>query len=766
MTLLDWLIVGLPVAVIMFIGWYVRRYIVGVSDYLVCGRICHRYVIATSTMADAIGLVTLAALVEVHYQTGFSLSFWRGFLLPLTMLLSLYGYGTYRFRQTRVMSLGQFIEMRYSRSLRIFSCFIRSAAEMAANIIMPAIAARFFINFLGLPQHMIICNIRIPTFMLIVLVLLVLAITLICMGGQLAIVITDTIQGLICLPLIAVFIVFIFYKFSWNTEILPVIADRVGGESFINPYDIKNLRDFNIFMIIVSITNSFLHPISGMTGGNNSAVSAHEAKMAGILGTWRSALIAIFYALIAICIITVMNHQKYADDAKNIRVNISQTIADELILSETERSAFMDKIRSIPTQTHTIGQDTPLSRQKNLDTVYFETAQSEFGLDGKGSSNTQQYITLFRQLMLPATMRYLLLPGMLGLFCLMIILFIISTDTGRIYSASSTLVQDCIVPFYKSENLPPERHILWIRLISIGVGIFFFFGSFYMAQLDYIQLFVQVVYGMWMGGCGPMLTFGLYGRFGTAAGAWASLLSGMFTNFFGIILQRNWADEIYPWLEQHQLVDAVGNFLSAVSRPFNPWIVWEMNRLRFPINSYEIYFIAMLTSLVVYVIVSYLTCRRPFNLDQMLHRGIYAVEGEDIPAPKLTWKALRNRIIGITPEYTRGDKVIAWSVIFYTFIYKFFAAFVIVLIWNVFMPWKVEWWGSYFFVTILVIPGICALLTTVWFSIGSTIDLYRMFRDLRNRIGNPLDNGMVEGHVSLVDKARFDETAKKQEEKQ
>jgi hypothetical protein len=32
-----------------------------------------------------------------------------------------------------------------------------------------------------------------------------------------------------------------------------------------------------------------------------------------------------------------------------------------------------------------------------------------------------------------------------------------------------------------------------------------------------------------------------------------------------------------------------------------------------------------------------------------------------------------------------------------------------------------------------------------------------MFKDLEKRIANPLDDGRVEGHVSLADKARFDE---------
>ena len=75
----------------------------------------------------------------------------------------------------------------------------------------------------------------------------------------------------------------------------------------------------------------------------------------------------------------------------------------------------------------------------------------------------QQIKTIFRQLMLPATMRHVLPPGLIGLFAMMIVLFILSSDDSRIYSASSTLVQDCVVPFYKNENLSPEKHIFYIK---------------------------------------------------------------------------------------------------------------------------------------------------------------------------------------------------------------------------------------------------------------------------------------------------------------
>ena len=765
MSWFDWLITLVPLAAVMWLGFYSTKYIRGVSDFMVAGRVCRRYVISTANMANSLALVTLVAYVESHYRTGFAMTFWNSLILPLTIMVALSGWCLYRFRETRAMSLGQFLEMRYNRSLRIFACFLRSIAEIMANIIMPAIAARFFIYYLGLPQHLNIFGWQCPTFLLVVAITLILAITLICLGGTLSIVVTDTLQGIIFFPVVLIFIIFVLYKFSWTTEIMPVMADRVAGESFINPFDVQNLRDFNLFQLITIIMATLLHTASGFTGGSNAAASAHEAKMGSILGSWRGAFSTVCYVVFAVAIITVMNHINFAKDAKIIRDSISSEIAEELISTPEERKEFNQKISSIPEIRHKIGVDKPLSQDSNPDQVYFDEAGRHFGKDGEGNYKTQQYKTIFRQLMLPATMRYLLPPGLIGLFCMMIVLFILSSDDSRIYSASSTLVQDCVVPFYKNENLSPEKHIFYIRFISILVGVVFLLGSYFMAQLDYISLFVSIMYGMWLGGCGPMIIFGFYSRFGTTAGAWSSLLCGMGINMSGILIQRNWAKHIYPFLEEHGLVDAVGNFLHTVSSPFNPIVVWEMNPLKCPVNSYEFYFIAMIVSIVVYLAVSWLTCKEPFNLDRMLHRGKYAIEGESKPAVfKWSVKNVFARLIGITPEYSKGDKVIAWSVFSYSIIYQFFISVVVVLVWNIFYKWPVRWWGYYFLITFLIIPAICAAITTVWFGICGTRDMFRLFKDLENRVDDPLDNGMVDGHVSLADKAKMEALDKEKTE--
>ena len=760
MGLIDWLIVIIPVTFVIGMGFFSRRYIRGVADYLAAGRVCGRYIISVGDVANSLSIIGLVAYVEVHYKTGFGLAFWGGMVGPLGMIMGLTGYCVYRFRETKAMSLGQFLEMRYNRPFRIFAASLRSISEMLANMIMPAIAARFFIYFLDLPHTFQLFGLELPTFMVVVVINLIIAIGIICMGGTLALIITDAIQGMFCFPLIAIFVVFILYKFSWSNEIIPVMMDRVQGESFLNPYDLTHLRDFNLFFVVISVFTSIIHRASWIGAGNSSAAkSPHEQKMAGLLGTWRNSVTMIFYVLIAVTIVTLMNHGNWAPEAKLVRDNVSTHIAEELISDNANRSIFNETITALPEQIHKIGVDQPLSQEENLDTPLLNTAHTmfkEFEGEATGNAKFQEFRTLYHQMMLGSSMRQMLPPVLLGLFCLLMVLAMISTDDTRIYSATITLTQDVIMPLRK-KPFTPKQHVWVLRAVAIGIGIFFFCGSYFMAQLDYINLFVTIMCSLWLGGCGPVMIFGLYSRFGTTAGAFTSLIVGMVISVFNILVQRNWAEIVYPWLVKINAIEPISKFLTTVSKPLNPYIVWEMDPVKFPINSYELYFMTMLVTLFLYCVVSYFTMKEPFNLNRMLHRGIYNLDHDKKERFQWSFKTAFNKLLGITKEYTTGDKIIAWSIFGYSFVFVFICSFVFVVIWNAFSPWPVEWWGKFFFIIYLIIPTIMAVISTFWFGIGGIIDLRRMFINLEKRVSNHLDNGQVDGHISIADKVQFEQ---------
>ena len=759
---LDWLIIILPVSFVLYMGWYARRYVVQVSDFLSAGRLCGRYLISIADIANGLSIMGLVAYVEVHYRTGFALTFWQNLTMPLGVVLSLTGFVTYRFRETKAMSFGQYIEMRYSRKLRVFASALRSSSEVLANMIMPAIAGRFFIYYLGVPQYFTVFGLEIPTFNVLILICLSMAIGIICMGGTLALVITDSIQGLFCYPIMATFVGFILYKFSWNDQIIPVLTDRVANQSFLDPYDISELRDFNLFFVGVTLITTVVNRGSWIGAGNStSAKSPHEQKMASLLGTYRGSLNSIFYILIAVALIAYFNHKDFAPQAKEIRDSISERVAEGLMHAPKHqelRKTVVEAMHKRGPIVHNIGVDSALSEEANLDTIYLAEVKqaidnNQADLPEANAKMYQQFRTLYHQMMTAVGVRHMLPPGLSGLFCLLMIMAMISTDDTRIFSSALTITQDVVMPFIK-KPLTPVQHLWVIRGVAICVGIAFYIGSTMMSQLDYINLFISSMTTLWTG-AGSMVMLGLYTRFGTTAGAWASLLSGMFISTGYIFLKQYWTS-LYQFLDDRGWADNVGRVLEVCSAPFEPIIVWRMNPTKCPVNAYEVTLIVLIVTLLTYIIVSKLTCKTPFNLDRMLHRGKYNLDNDNKTVSKWTWRTLAGKLIGITPDYTTGDRVIAWALFIYSIIYRFGFSFIAVLIWNSIQPWPVEWWSYYFLIVFMVVPGIIAVIVTFWFGIGGVIDMRQLFRDLKQRVINTLDNGMVEGNMSLADKKELE----------
>ncbi|OQC13519.1 MAG: sodium/panthothenate symporter [Lentisphaerae bacterium ADurb.Bin082] len=748
---LDWLITLVPMALIMALAIYSKKYVRGVVDYLAAGRVAGRYVISVGDMASALSVITLVALVEVNYQTGFALSFWSNIIAPISIIMALTGYCVYRFRETKALSIGQFLEIRYNRPFRIFASTLRTISEMMCNAIGPAVAAKFFLYFLGIPNTIQIFGVNVSTFLLAVGIVLILALILLLPGGRISLLITDCFQGLLSYPIFVLVILFIFVTFSWPKEIAPAMLNRVPGESFLNPFDIAKLRDFNVFGLIVGIMSCILNRASWI--GNDTTTSGrtpHEQKMAGLLGSWRNGFSMMMCTLIAVMIVTVMTHENHSATAHEIRQTLSTRVAKEVITDPQELTHFNAEMAMLPPMTSKTEEMKPFSRADNPDTPYFDKAASVLGDSPEGNLTLQKYKSLYSQMMLSIAMRKMLPIGLMGLFCLLMFMLLVSTDDSRIFNSSSTIVQDIIVPLRK-EPLGPKTHVRAVKIVSVLVAIFFFIVSAFFVQLDYIQMFLVIMQAVWFGGAGPVMIFGLYSRFGTSAGAFASIIVGSGITAGGLILQRTWAAHIYPFLQNRQWVEPLDALLRKLSGSFEPYILWRMDPLKFPLNSYELFFLAMIGGILAYIIVSLITMREPYDLDRMLHRGIYSVDGEKTIKSPWSLRNVFSKLIGITPEYTRGDRIIAWSVFFYSIVWNVGLCFIGVLIWNLVSPWPNKYWSRYFFVVHIGVAAIIGVISTVWFITGGVIDLKRLFRDLAAREDNPLDDGRVEDNVSVAD---------------
>jgi len=143
----------------------------------------------------------------------------------------------------------------------------------------------------------------------------------------------------------------------------------------------------------------------------------------------------------------------------------------------------------------------------------------------------------------------------------------------------------------------------------------------------------------------------------------------------------------------------------------------------------------------------------------MLHRGPYAIAGEHkVAESAMTRRRFSfSRLIGITPEFTTGDKAISLSL----FIYRiaWFILVAVITIWNLprVVPeewhWPEHWWVNFWRVTGIWLPFVIAIVMVVWFTWGGVRDIQQLFVRLRTTQKNALDDGTVVGHKNLDEAA-------------
>jgi hypothetical protein len=699
------------------------------------------------------------------------------------------------------MTVGQFLEIRYSRRFRLFAGLLQSVSGVLNFALFPAVGARFIVYFCGLPAATEILGMAFPTFALVMAVFLSLEAFIAIKGGQITTIVTNCVQGLLSYPLYLVIVAFILLKFSWFKDMAPALLDRPPGKSLINPFDIAALRDFNLLYVIIGILSGFINRMSwsGNLGYSVSAKNAHEQKMAGVLGTWRSGFEGMMFLLLAIIGLTYLNSDKFQDGARGAvacrtelavkAVNdvvagaelapVRREIVDYLKTGEVTPGlqAMLDRTAAIKVQeeaqrarmryvaddgaapaatevTAAATASIPNASEEKHRAREARVQQARDALQSVTPGASQTFGTIFGQMRVPMALRYILPVGIIGIFAFLCIFQMISCDTSYILSWSSIIVQDVILPCRRRPFTPKEQ-IRLLRILIACVAAFAFVFSFFFGQVDYILMFFAITGAIWLGGSGPCIVGGLYWKRGTAAGAWTALIAGSSLSVLAIVVQKYWVGRIYPWLYDRDLVNTAAFWLERCSAPFEPIIKWRMSSEKFPINSQEVYGITLLISIGLYVIVSLITSRRGrvFNMDRMLHRGIYHREGIRVERPRFAFRSIIHRLIGIDNQYSRGDRVLAWSVFAWSFGWGFLCCFVGVAVWNVISPWGNRGWTLWFFINHFLVAGAVGAISTVWFTIGGTRDLRRLFRDLARRESNDLDDGRVVGPVSADDAA-------------
>ena len=663
MHALDWGIVGALLAVLFAAALYTRRFARSVSGFLAAERCGGRYLIATASAMAGTGVISLVYWFELHYEVGFAGVWWSSLTEPALIVIALSGWIVYRFRQTRAMTLAQFFEMRYSRNFRVFAGLVACGAGIINFGIFPAVGARFFIALCGLPAQVSVGGLEISTFALLMAGLLSTALVFTFLGGQIAVMLTDFLQGAFANLVFVVVIVFLLVMFRWE-HIAEVLAAAPADRSLTHPFHIDASNEFDLWYFVIAVFVVFytFNGWQGTQGYQCCAKDPHEAKMAGILYGWRFRVLLIITVVAPIAIHTLLQHPEFGEQAATVRQALES-----------------------------IEAPTP-----------------------------QQKATLQNQLRTPYALAAVLPMGLMGLLCAAMLAAFISTHDTYLHSWGSIFVQDVVLPFRK-RPFTTRQHLWLLRLSILGVAIFVFLFSLLIKPTQFIAMFLAITGAVFVGGAGAVIIGGLYWKRGTAAGAWAAMLTGMTLSALGIAAK------------QTDTAVFVANVEDGAS-----WFWSAGLYLKEGLTGQELTFWAIVLAVAAYVCVSLLTRDPHLDMDRLLRRGRYAVAGDESLAPRRPRNWAER--LGIDREFTGGDKVVAAVSVGWPVVWTIL--FVVVTVWNLLAEWPDAWWLGFWRIWTWVFLG-GALTITTWFTIGGFKDVRYLFRELRRRRADPRDDGRV-----------------------
>jgi SSS family solute:Na+ symporter len=226
MHLIDWLGVIIPLIAVFSIAFYTKRFVKGVADFLAGGRAAGRYLLANARGASDAGLTNALARFEMVLISGLVLNFWDLVSMPVILLVGISGFVIYRFRETRALTMAQFLETRYSQAYRIYMGALAFVSGILNYGVFPAIASRFFVFFLDLPLTVA----GIPTHILIMAVYLTVALIILLVGGQVTLMVADCVEGIFShlVYMILVIVVFMLIRWDQMVEVLAKFRQVLG----------------------------------------------------------------------------------------------------------------------------------------------------------------------------------------------------------------------------------------------------------------------------------------------------------------------------------------------------------------------------------------------------------------------------------------------------------------------------------------------------------------------------------------------------------
>ena len=684
--LVDWLIVFVALVGMFYSVSLSSGLMKSVTDFLSAGRTAGRYLISVSSGVAGLGAISVVMFLEMGYIAGFSLAWWGLSQGIIILMLTMSGWVIYRFRSTRCLTLAEFFEKRYSRKFRIFTGIVAFTAGIINFGIFPAVGAQFFISYCDLPESVI----GVPVFPLVMIILLSISLYFVYTGGQIAVIIADFFQGIFATFVLTIVVLYLFFSVGWDQvshslEQTPLklakeeIMKLKKDESYINlSYEEKEKRKNQI----------------DEKYQNSSRINPFKTSNVEDFNFWYFliGIIGVMYGTMG-----WQGSQAYNSSAKSAH--------------EAKMGSVLAGFRGLPQGLFFLLVPVLIYVFMNHADYASLAASAELSLQDLETD------TLRSQMRGPIVLSMVLPIGLLGAFAALMLAAFISTHDTYLHSWATILVQDVIMPF-REKPFDKETHLKVLRYAILGIAVFIFFFSLLFQQNQAIALFFAITAAIFTGGSGAVIIGGLYWDRGTTKAAWTAIIIGALISVSGVLVKQisvEWLNDTSSYIQIKNILEFIRN-----------------------INGQEYWGISMGASAFAYIVVSVLDNSEPFNMDKILNRGQYAIEGEKKiinENTELGWK-----IFLMGEEFTKGDKLI--YILNYVWTGIWTLVFIVGTIYNLSNEvsdanWML-FWRNYIYIFIVI-----SLVIIVCFTVGGFHDLKIMMDKLKTEKRDHYDDGWV-----------------------
>ncbi|MCC7085072.1 MAG: sodium:solute symporter family protein [Pirellulales bacterium] len=296
MYLVDWFVLVVLLLALLGVGWWCRRYMRSVADFVVVNRKMRKYLGLSTWSAEGVGLITVVYMAEQGFREGLAYV-WLTLanMLLYVPLFGILGFGIRRYRATRVQTIPQFHEMRYSRGVRVCVGVALAVGGILNMAVFPILSSRFLVALLDLPTNVNLVGYTCDTAYPIMAVLIAISLALAVSGGMVSVIITDYLQSIILSFSIFFITALIFLKVGLSR--ITDTMQQVIGERAFNPlaeggYGVSWIVFFVLSGVLAPLT--FPPSTTKLSSADKPDTTRHMALLAGLFQSGRGIIVLLW----------------------------------------------------------------------------------------------------------------------------------------------------------------------------------------------------------------------------------------------------------------------------------------------------------------------------------------------------------------------------------------------------------------------------------------------------------------------------------------